>query len=529
MKILVLMLLIRGGQKDFEEDAPEWLDVALRWNADHLSRYGHTFRIERFQAVPPSKWDPPTSVCPQSPEGDRARCIAASQRDSATWMKFVILLEHLERQSADFILVIDADAIIVHPYHDTLSLMVSTMLAANKVMMLADEDWKVRGNTAVINTGVILAKQCNWTTEFFKHILQKRASGFCKSNEQLCLNHYHRSNLLNFRNRTHVVSGSVWNRHPRIGPLAADGEILHCMGGAKGVLPTLDLTHCGRCPCIHGICALRGARGACLDVDYCAARRDRQRGPFAVAALRSLQSTSMFRFGKAEMEELAAAAQASGASPIVIIPDGAPVPLRDSEKALLKGMGIEVIKADVRSPALLGLSVFGLVQFAAVVTISSGVRLSGANFTRILACATTGGLAGRFLSSAGPDFPLNGQIFAVRPDKALEAAVARFHTMAPFSDETGWDGAGWHPAHTGPTHRLSGLLWTVMHANGVDKPTPTALDAFEEESAVPPRAMQVDPSEWGVSIAGVSPHAPPSRRGCNGVDTRVVVDRNVSP
>lgn len=388
--------------------------------------------------------------------------------------------------------------------------------------MLADEDWKDRGNTAVINTGVILAKRCPWTVQFLRAVLEKRASGFCKSNEQLCLNYFHRENVLEFRSHTHVASGSVWNRHPKIGAINASGEIVHCMGGAKAALRQLDLTHCGRCPCIHGVCSPKGARGACLDVKRCAERAQGAKGPFAIVTVYTLQSTSTARLDRTDLERLSTAAKRMGIVAVLLVPKNPAVPLRPTETELLSSLGILVVTTRTRTPATLAIGAFGLTEYSAVVVVEKGVRFDEADFRPLLKCATVGSKHGRFLSSAGPNFPLEGRVFAVRPSVSLLAAARQFEQTATYTDDKGWDGAGWSPAHSKPNHRLSGLLWTFLYANGRDARTRTTVTSYVASGLERLSSIQIDPSEWQVTIDGKPLHPPPKTPGCNGVDTRII-------
>lgn len=94
-------------------------------------RYGHPLHIEQYGRIPKSQWDPPTSQCTAADVPNL--CVARGLRDAATWMKFSAMLSHLENGTADYVLFVDADAVVVHPHHDTARLMVDTMEAAGKV------------------------------------------------------------------------------------------------------------------------------------------------------------------------------------------------------------------------------------------------------------------------------------------------------------------------------------------------------------------------------------------------------------
>jgi len=83
------------------------------------------------------------------------------------------------RRPARHVLFIDVDSLIVHPNIDVLLEMVAKLEAAGKDMMLATENWRPSGDQ-LINTGVILARNTDWTRNFLSEIVTMRRNETCK-------------------------------------------------------------------------------------------------------------------------------------------------------------------------------------------------------------------------------------------------------------------------------------------------------------------------------------------------------------
>merc|ERR1712005_58506 len=138
------------------------------------------------------------------------------------------------------------------------------------------------------------------------------------------------------------------------------------------------------------------------------------------------------------------------------------------------GIRVETAPSNI-SHRWVGLAPFRLVQYHAVMVIHPNVMLHGDNYSSILRCSARG----KFLSSAGPDFPLEERLIAFPPSRKMFDAVLQFSQKATYSDYSGWDHAGWYPAHGKPNSPLAGLLWTFIAANGqgLMSPTSTAMYA----------------------------------------------------
>lgn len=532
------MLIIRpeehGGQ-DFGSDAdhnPPWLDAALRYNKDHLYRHNHKLAITD---IPPIGWEPYQMTWCEKNKGAKGTpeylsCLGRFNRDNNTWKKLDVILKHLLNNDAEHILFIDVDSLIVHPNIDTLLEMVQELEKAGKDMMLATENWRPSGDQ-LINTGVILARNTDWSRHFLSEIIALRRNETCTSNEQLCLNGLYRSNRLGAKDHMLIASGLVWNRHPKprigdaagAGAFAAEARITHFMGGAKAGLPNVDSWTCGHCPCALGRCSGGGGpRGACLDLATCAAGNRNGRATYAFAMVDDLRSATR-SFTAVGLRSVVKAAARHGADALLIVPeDGVSAhPLTADERTVLQKHKIGV-KSTAWNPQEGGpgeqwlvLQVLGLPGYDAVVYVDNAVSVA-ADFALPLKCAARG----RFIASAGYQFPLDSKVFAVRPSPALFKAAASFLATAARSAETGWGGAGWAPTTAAPLRALDGMLWTLLYANGGLEMSSAAARAFNSSGAPAIPAYQVDPSVWrGTQADGTALYRDLNPVGCDGTVT----------
>lgn len=278
----------------------------------------------------------------------------------------------------------------------------------NADVMMANEDWKPRDkNWNMINTGVILAKRSDWAINFFQGMLHRRDRRLCKSNEQTCLNGVYRDNINGSQNHIYIGSGSVWNRHPNIGVSNHSAEITHCMGGAKAVLRATDVYKCGRCPCVQGKCSGGlSRRGACLDVDVCAARYNPKQEKYAFVLVAPLKSSHGMQFTEDYIQRFADVARRHDATPVLVLPASTAtqtVLVSEIERRSFSANGFEIVQPEKELAPLrhkgaiqsFHLVAFGITQYHAALVVTGAVELNG-NYTSILRCAQQW----RFLSSA---------------------------------------------------------------------------------------------------------------------------------
>merc|ERR1719469_1064915 len=97
--------------------------------------------------------------------------------------------------------MLDADASLIQPEHNTLELIAGILAQKKKELFLTDEDWLQHGEGR-INGGLIMAKNGVFTRNLFQDTFDAHIFGpvpfknwrigvknaVCSSNEQICLN-----------------------------------------------------------------------------------------------------------------------------------------------------------------------------------------------------------------------------------------------------------------------------------------------------------------------------------------------------
>ena len=183
------------------------------------------------------------------------------------------------------------------------------------------------------------------------------------------------------------------------------------MGGAKAGLTAVDTWTCGHCPCALGRCGGGGPRGACLNLETCAAGNRNGRAKYAFAMVDDLRSATR-AFTAVGLRSVIRAAARHGADALLVVPeDGvAAFPLSADERAVLQKHNVG-IKTTAWNPQAgpggggggggvderwLVLQVLGLPGYDAVVYVDNGVSVGG-DFALPLKCAARG----RFIASAG--------------------------------------------------------------------------------------------------------------------------------
>ncbi|CAK0828327.1 unnamed protein product [Prorocentrum cordatum] len=241
-------------------ERPGWLRAVLSSNRAQAQRHGHTMVLRwRPVLMTPHRL---AGHCNGTEAGRmRDQCQGRLERENFNWEKERMMLDYLRSpQNFSHVLVLDADAALVHPERDTLSAMSAELRAAGKPLLLTDEDWSGKGRGR-INGGLLFAENSHFTRELFEDILDAHWHGYlpearslghslnCEFNEQLCLNGLWRYSAA-FRNRTRVASGRRYNRGGCVlqqcgregASDARGGHPLHGLletAGAGGPLPRL--------------------------------------------------------------------------------------------------------------------------------------------------------------------------------------------------------------------------------------------------------------------------------------------------
>eukprot|EP00038_Savillea_parva_P028503 m.65465 g.65465 ORF g.65465 m.65465 type:complete len:552 (-) comp8293_c0_seq1:78-1733(-) len=454
-----------------ESDRPLWLQAALAANRNAAERYGHTLDVKQLPGPPfiKAQIDYCSTLPADQPNGPfpRRNCYKSAHRNNCTWYKFKQILDYLLANVAEYVLFVDCDAFIMQRQdHDPVAKMVDVMNQHKVDIMVADEDW--RGAVGATNTGVILARNCNWTTTFLSELLAMRLDGRCKTNEQACFRSVVSRDDYGAKSHVLIDSGLKWNRHPadKRDPqnvkmdwdTNANTEIVHFMGGAKGGLEKLDVADNGACP------ADAVGTSQCVDVDHCAAAvhthaKGVDLGKRALVLVDALEKPPGQRFGHvAAMRSLLAIKKEVGADAVYIVPapEAAQYPMTAAERTVLTSHGFVVhtvpwilpsslSAADVGTVAgmcgtrgMLTLHALGLSDYTAVVVFGEGM-LARQGLASLLTCAADKSHP-RFLH-AGVYVP---RVAAWAPKKDVLDAAVRYAstwrgTGVPFNASNGED------------------------------------------------------------------------------------------
>lgn len=194
----------------------------------------------------------------QKPERERVNCRLNMERENFNWEKHQMMLDYLRSpQNFTHVLMLDADAALVHPDHSTLMQMAGELEASGKDLFVSNEDWIGDVSSKKrINGGLLFAKNTAFTRGLFGDLLDahwygpgsKRRSrtfgdvlGGCNSNEQLCLGSIQGRHQ--FASKMLMTSGSKYNCGPndatmqRLRQADPELEVMHFMGGGKSAAP----------------------------------------------------------------------------------------------------------------------------------------------------------------------------------------------------------------------------------------------------------------------------------------------------
>ncbi|CAK0910290.1 unnamed protein product, partial [Prorocentrum cordatum] len=182
-----------------------------------------------------------------------AKCLRSAAHETFNWEKHRMMLEYLgSPENFSHVMVLDADAALVHHAHD---------------FLLTNEDWMGPGAGASrINGGMLFAANTPFTKALFEDMLdahlleegnqQPRLGGAllkCHSNEQLCLNALQKRPAFASRTganaspptRTLLTSGIRFNRGgcvlTRCGNGKGDPDLQMKSAGLRD--PTLEIMH----------------------------------------------------------------------------------------------------------------------------------------------------------------------------------------------------------------------------------------------------------------------------------------------
>lgn len=209
------------------------------------------------------RWKPTLRFPPpwQEKECDRkenqreiTNCWLNVQRENFNWEKHQMMVEYLESsEKFTHVLVLDADAVMVHPDYNTLQGMVNELEEAGKDLLLTNEDWI--GDTSSltrINGGLLFAKNTRFCRDLFRDMLDAHWFGprglksprigapemhGCASNEQLCIDAVRHRDA--FKEKVVIKSGLKYNcganakSMQRLRDVDTSLQIMHFMGGSK--------------------------------------------------------------------------------------------------------------------------------------------------------------------------------------------------------------------------------------------------------------------------------------------------------
>eukprot|EP00039_Didymoeca_costata_P006008 m.86728 g.86728 ORF g.86728 m.86728 type:complete len:573 (+) comp13069_c0_seq1:234-1952(+) len=266
---------------DTTEDTPLpfWLETTLALNKFHMEYHNRTFhliRVNNYQEPPmdPIREATMKKQCvgeEEAVENCKNSHRVTHRRTHMTWEKINLVLETLEKGKYEYVMFIDADSYFqTRPNFDPVQDLVSQLVVNDKNVLYANEDWDWRVNQSLVeyikrtvNTGLILARQSDWTKYYYQKKMYALRVLHQNKNEQLHVRGDIQSNKYNTADNSLIVSGKLYNTNPNYLDISEEDKAhhVHFMGGGKGGLENVDVSKAGSCP--HGIC---------LDLDHCLKR-----------------------------------------------------------------------------------------------------------------------------------------------------------------------------------------------------------------------------------------------------------------
>jgi len=250
--ILIVQAVLMDARSDWGKTSgprPHWLRAILATNRAHAQRHGHAVILRAHPTQPQlTKWQ-----WLQCAMKDPDKCLQANERENFNWEKHLMMSDYLNsEQNFSHVLMLDADAALVHPEHDTLRQIAAVMDAKGKHVFLTDEDWLEYG-AGRINGGLIFVRTSQFTRDLFLDTFDAHLKGSarlqnwrigikdmeCSSNEQVCLNDlWQGTGQAVFKPYAMMASGKRYNLGAERGgekKLGSPGvEVMHWMGGSKG-------------------------------------------------------------------------------------------------------------------------------------------------------------------------------------------------------------------------------------------------------------------------------------------------------
>jgi len=278
--VLLVQLVLPDPYGDWAKPGdtrrPQWLRAVLSTNRAHVRKNGHNMALRSRTSEPLLT---PWQIDRCNREGQSIeQCQSVNERENYNWEKHLIMMEYLENP-ANFshVVVMDADAALVRPDHDTLAMMAAVLDAEGKDVFLTDEDWMINGKGR-INGGILFAKNTEFSQHFFRDTFSAHLRGdvpdelrawhipglraVCVSNEQLCLaDVWQGGRAPEVAQHVILMSGRKYNRgacvldecgdavdqHMRqLGLKDPDLEVIHFMGGTKNSAATFLCQSSGR-------------------------------------------------------------------------------------------------------------------------------------------------------------------------------------------------------------------------------------------------------------------------------------------
>jgi len=242
---------------------PQWLRGVLSTNRAHVRSNGHSMAL-RSQASEPQLVPWQIERCNREGQ-NMSQCQFVNERENYNWEKHLMMIEYLESPAQfSHVLLMDADAALVRPDHDTIALMAAELDAQGKDILMTDEDWLKNGKGR-INGGVLFAKNTEFSRMFFHDTFDAHVRGdvpweqrawrmkdqhsVCPSNEQVCLHDIWQDGKdPEVARHVTLMSGRKYNRGgcvladcgdavdqrmKELGLKDPDLEIIHFMGGSK--------------------------------------------------------------------------------------------------------------------------------------------------------------------------------------------------------------------------------------------------------------------------------------------------------
>lgn len=429
-----------------ERNPPLWLRSALAYNKDHVNRTRHRIDIKWLKG--PDFPLHQINQCDQKDGDVRNRCYYNYHRENCNWYKFHLILQYLENPDNEYILYIDSDVILkTHPHADPITDLVNVLNSENRDILMADEDWQCTEprwqnepkchHRGMVNGGLILIRNCEWSKQFFKNMLGYQEKKLCNSNEQTCLRDTWNKNRSDIRGHMYIASGMEYNKHPTR-PLTNwmrndSIKVVHFMGAAKPGLTTIDLQHRGACP-----------YDMCVDLERCSSALELASGKYrskgyALVITHDLHRPSGKRLHEFHaMKSLLLYATKINADKVLLVPKDtiAKFSLTNMEKSELEQHGFKIIYVDWVIPPSLHSSIpsktcrrqqymrihaLGLVQYSAVLVVD-GSMIIKSDISKILRCAAQN----RILFTNSVITPLSSGILAVRPSKEIFSSALYF-------------------------------------------------------------------------------------------------------